>query len=58
MINQLAKLLKEKEWKYQILRNDFYQKEAIYFVILNEEIILFKHQKGIIKDYIELIEQW
>lgn len=58
MLNKLEKLLKTKGWKYQVLRNNLHQKIALYFILGNEEIILFKHEEGIIEDYINLIEEW
>lgn len=58
MFNNLINLLKERDWEYQILRNNMYQKEAIYFVLGNEELTIFKHQDEKLKFYIELIEKW
>lgn len=58
MLNKLEKLLKEKDGDYQILRNNLYQKVAIYFVLGNEEVILFKHEEGVIEDYINMINEW
>lgn len=58
MFNKLEKTLKEQGWDYQILRNNLYQKTAIYFVLGNEEVILFKHEEGVIEDYINMINEW
>ena len=58
MFNNLINLLNERDWEYQILRNNMYKKEAIYFVLGNEELTIFKHQDEKLKFYIELIEKW
>ena len=58
MFNKLEKTLKEKGWEYQVLRNNLYQKTAIYFILGNEEVILFKQEEGVIEDYINLIKEW
>ena len=59
MFKELEKALKESDWEYQVLRNNLYQKEAIYIVIGNQEVVLFKNEKeGILRDYISLIKEW
>ena len=58
MLKQLENLLKAKGWEYQILRNNLYQKTALYFILGNDEVILFNHQEGILEDYINLIKEW
>lgn len=58
MLKQLEKLLKEKAWGYQVLRDNLYQKEAIYFVLGNEEVVVLKHQDELLKYYLEVIKEW
>lgn len=60
MLDQLIKVIAEKGWDYKVLNNDLCQKEAVYFILgeLKEEVILFKHEEGIIEDYINLIKEW
>ena len=59
MFKKLENALKKKGWEYQVLRNNLHQKIAVYFVIGNDEVILFKNEKeGILQDYINLIMEW
>jgi hypothetical protein len=58
VFSKLIQLLKEKKWEYQVLRNGVYQKEAIYFVLGNEEILIFKNDHTKCKRYIDIIENW
>ena len=60
MMDQLIKLIEEKDWEHKVLYNELGQKEAIYFVLgeLKQEVILFKDKEGQIEDYINLIKEW
>lgn len=57
-MKELEKLLKLKGWEYQLLRNGLYKKEAIYFILGNEEIIIFKSETEKLKEYQSIIENW
>ena len=57
-MKELVKLLKSKGWEYQILRNGLYSKEAIYFVLGNEEVIIFKGEIEKLQAYKDIIENW
>lgn len=57
-MKELVKVLKAKGWEYKILRNGHYGKEAIYFVLGNEEVTIFKGEAEKLKEYKDIIENW
>ena len=58
MFEELIKELKLKGWEYKILRNGLYKKVAVYFVLGNCEVTIYKGEEEKAQKYLQEIINW
>ena len=58
MFEKLIKELKSRDCDYEILRNKYYKIVAVYFVLGNREITVYKGEEEKAKSYLQEIINW